>query len=183
MARASACTCTSRSARRAATTATSPRGPTGRTSSTTYVAACVRDVERRGLAAGRRACSSAAARRRSSPRAQLTAHPRRHPARRRRRGHGRVQPRLGRRRASCAPTRDAGVNRVSFGVQSMRPHVLVALGRTHDPDNVARAVELRHATRASSRLQPRPHLRHAGRVASPTGRRPSTPRSRSSPGT
>ncbi len=34
----------------------------------------------------------------------------------------------------------AGVNRVSFGVQSMRPHVLAALGRTHDPDNVARAV-------------------------------------------
>jgi oxygen-independent coproporphyrinogen-3 oxidase len=36
---------------------------------------------------------------------------------------------------------DAGVNRVSFGVQSMRAHVLVALGRTHDPDNVARAVD------------------------------------------
>lgn len=36
---------------------------------------------------------------------------------------------------------DAGVNRVSFGVQSMRPHVLAALGRTHDPDNVARAVD------------------------------------------
>ncbi len=36
--------------------------------------------------------------------------------------------------------RAAGVNRVSFGVQSMRAHVLLALGRTHDPDNVARAV-------------------------------------------
>jgi oxygen-independent coproporphyrinogen-3 oxidase len=36
--------------------------------------------------------------------------------------------------------RAAGVNRVSFGVQSLRTHVLVALGRTHDPDNVARAV-------------------------------------------
>jgi putative oxygen-independent coproporphyrinogen III oxidase len=36
--------------------------------------------------------------------------------------------------------RAAGVNRVSFGVQSMRAHVLAALGRTHDPDNVARAV-------------------------------------------
>ena len=35
----------------------------------------------------------------------------------------------------------AGVDRVSLGVQSMRPHVLLALGRTHDPDNVARAVE------------------------------------------
>jgi putative oxygen-independent coproporphyrinogen III oxidase len=36
---------------------------------------------------------------------------------------------------------DAGVNRVSFGVQSMRPHVLALLNRTHDPDNVARAVD------------------------------------------
>jgi oxygen-independent coproporphyrinogen-3 oxidase len=35
----------------------------------------------------------------------------------------------------------AGVNRLSFGVQSMRLHVLAALGRTHDPDNVARAVD------------------------------------------
>jgi oxygen-independent coproporphyrinogen-3 oxidase len=33
-----------------------------------------------------------------------------------------------------------GVNRVSFGVQSMVDHVLVALGRTHDPANVRRAV-------------------------------------------
>jgi oxygen-independent coproporphyrinogen-3 oxidase len=40
---------------------------------------------------------------------------------------------------------DAGVNRVSFGVQSMRGHVLVALGRTHDPDNVARAVDAARA--------------------------------------
>ena len=37
--------------------------------------------------------------------------------------------------------RDAGVNRISLGVQSMRPHVLASLGRTHDPDNVARAAE------------------------------------------
>jgi putative oxygen-independent coproporphyrinogen III oxidase len=34
----------------------------------------------------------------------------------------------------------AGVNRVSIGVQSMAPHVLHALNRTHDPDNVVRAV-------------------------------------------
>jgi oxygen-independent coproporphyrinogen-3 oxidase len=34
-----------------------------------------------------------------------------------------------------------GVNRVSFGVQSMRSHVLAALGRTHDPANVVRAVD------------------------------------------
>jgi putative oxygen-independent coproporphyrinogen III oxidase len=36
---------------------------------------------------------------------------------------------------------DAGVNRVSFGVQSMRPHVLAALGRTHDPENVTSAID------------------------------------------
>ncbi|MDX2381177.1 MAG: radical SAM family heme chaperone HemW [Acidimicrobiia bacterium] len=36
---------------------------------------------------------------------------------------------------------DAGVNRVSLGVQSMSPHVLSVLGRTHDPENVERAVE------------------------------------------
>ncbi|MHB8439021.1 MAG: radical SAM family heme chaperone HemW [Acidimicrobiales bacterium] len=37
--------------------------------------------------------------------------------------------------------RDAGVNRVSFGVQSMQPHVLAGLGRRHDPAAVARAME------------------------------------------
>jgi putative oxygen-independent coproporphyrinogen III oxidase len=36
----------------------------------------------------------------------------------------------------------AGVNRLSFGVQSMVPHVLAALGRTHDPANVTRAIAL-----------------------------------------
>ena len=39
----------------------------------------------------------------------------------------------------------AGVNRLSFGVQSMVPHVLAALGRTHDPANVERAVALARA--------------------------------------
>jgi putative oxygen-independent coproporphyrinogen III oxidase len=34
----------------------------------------------------------------------------------------------------------AGVTRVSVGMQSDRPHVLAALGRTHDRDNVRRAV-------------------------------------------
>lgn len=33
------------------------------------------------------------------------------------------------------------VNRVSLGVQSMVPEVLATLGRTHEPDNVARAVD------------------------------------------
>jgi putative oxygen-independent coproporphyrinogen III oxidase len=36
--------------------------------------------------------------------------------------------------------RAGGVTRMSFGVQSMSRHVLGALGRTHDPDNVRRAV-------------------------------------------
>jgi putative oxygen-independent coproporphyrinogen III oxidase len=35
----------------------------------------------------------------------------------------------------------AGVNRVSIGVQSMVPHVLASLGRTHDQANVRRAVD------------------------------------------
>ncbi|HEX2849569.1 MAG TPA: radical SAM family heme chaperone HemW [Acidimicrobiales bacterium] len=36
----------------------------------------------------------------------------------------------------------AGVNRLSFGVQSMVPHVLRSLGRTHDPGAATRAVAL-----------------------------------------
>jgi putative oxygen-independent coproporphyrinogen III oxidase len=42
--------------------------------------------------------------------------------------------------AKLAAYRAAGVTRVSFGVQSMRARVLAALGRTHDPANVERAV-------------------------------------------
>ncbi len=38
--------------------------------------------------------------------------------------------------------REHGVNRVSIGVQSMVPHVLVSLGRTHDRANVQRAVDI-----------------------------------------
>jgi oxygen-independent coproporphyrinogen-3 oxidase len=40
-----------------------------------------------------------------------------------------------------AAYRRAGVNRLSFGVQSMQAHVLAELGRTHDPANVERAVQ------------------------------------------
>lgn len=39
---------------------------------------------------------------------------------------------------------EGGVNRVSMGVQSMVPHVLRSLGRTHDPDNVRRAANHLH---------------------------------------
>jgi putative oxygen-independent coproporphyrinogen III oxidase len=42
--------------------------------------------------------------------------------------------------AKLAAYRAGGVNRLSFGVQSLRPHVLASLGRTHDPANVVRAV-------------------------------------------
>jgi oxygen-independent coproporphyrinogen-3 oxidase len=44
--------------------------------------------------------------------------------------------------AKLAAYRGGGVNRLSLGVQSMVPNVLAALGRTHDPDNVRRAVAL-----------------------------------------
>ena len=37
---------------------------------------------------------------------------------------------------------DAGFNRISFGMQSAVPHVLAALDRTHNPDNVERSVKL-----------------------------------------
>jgi oxygen-independent coproporphyrinogen-3 oxidase len=37
---------------------------------------------------------------------------------------------------------EAGVNRVSFGVQSMLPHVLFGLGRRHTPGSVDRALSL-----------------------------------------
>lgn len=37
--------------------------------------------------------------------------------------------------------RDAGVNRISLGVQSTVPHVLASLGREHDRDAVYRAVD------------------------------------------
>jgi oxygen-independent coproporphyrinogen-3 oxidase len=47
--------------------------------------------------------------------------------------------------AMLAAYRAGGVNRLSFGVQSLRPHVLAALGRTHDPENVARALTLARA--------------------------------------
>ncbi len=40
--------------------------------------------------------------------------------------------------------RSGGVNRVSIGVQSMSPHVLTSLGRTHDPANVERAIAAVH---------------------------------------
>lgn len=40
-----------------------------------------------------------------------------------------------------ATYREAGVTRMSFGVQSTVPHVLASLGRRHDPESVGRALE------------------------------------------
>lgn len=45
-----------------------------------------------------------------------------------------------------AAAREAGANRVSFGVQAFQPHLLQMLGRIHTPDDVYAAVE--HARRA-----------------------------------
>jgi oxygen-independent coproporphyrinogen-3 oxidase len=43
--------------------------------------------------------------------------------------------------ASLGALRDAGLTRVSFGMQSAVPHVLAALDRTHDPERVPKVVE------------------------------------------
>ncbi len=46
---------------------------------------------------------------------------------------------------SLAELAAGGFTRVSLGMQSAVPHVLATLERTHDPDNVARAVEAARA--------------------------------------
>jgi oxygen-independent coproporphyrinogen-3 oxidase len=77
-----------------------------------------------------------------------------------------VQPRHGDGRAP-GRYRGAGVNRLSLGVQSMVPHVLAALGRTHDPANVVRAVA--SLATPTSRRSTRPDLRRRRRDRSTTG--------------
>ena len=109
-----------------------------------YVDACVHRPRTRGShvtgSRRRRRSSSAGARPRCIPAADLArilgAVPRVDGCR----GHRRVQSRLGRRGAARGVLAAAGVDRVSLGVQSFRPHVLATLGRTHDPANVFRAV-------------------------------------------
>ena len=73
-----------------------------------YVDACVRDIERQRACPPPTSVFFGGGTPSLLDAAQLTAHPRRDPARRRRRGHGRVQPRLGRRRRSSTRTARPG---------------------------------------------------------------------------
>ena len=125
---------------------------------------------RRGRARDRRrACSSAAARPSLLDAVGAAPDPRRDPPRRGRRGDRRVQPRQ-RRRREAGRLRGRGREPAArSGSQSMRPHVLAALGRTHEPANVARAVDAARAVGIEP-LQPRPHLRRAQARRSTTGR-------------
>jgi coproporphyrinogen III oxidase-like Fe-S oxidoreductase len=64
----------------------------------------------------------------------------------------------------------AGFNRVSIGMQSAVPEVLVTLDRTHNPENVAKAVQA--ARKNGLQLLLTLFMARRGRV-SPTGRFPS----------
>ena len=103
-----------------------------------YVDACVADLERasrRGIPAR----DERVLRRRhavAAPRRPARAHPRRdRPHAPTPRSPSSAIPTASTRPSSRAYRR-GGVNRLSFGVQSMSAHVLAALGRTHDPANV-----------------------------------------------
>ncbi len=122
-----------------------------------------------GDAAGRRRCSSAVGRRRccrpatSSPWSTrcgdefgLVAG---------RRGDHRVQPGQRHARRPGGAARRAGINRVSFGMQSAVPHVLRRARPHPRPGAGARASSTGHATAGLRAGQPRPDLRHAGGVA------------------
>ena len=61
-----------------------------------------------------------------------------------------MQPRRRHRSTCCGAYRDGGVTRLSMGVQSMVPHVLAALGRTHDPASVAHRGRRRARASAST---------------------------------
>ncbi len=58
-----------------------------------------------------------------------------------------------------AAYREAGVNRLSLGIQSFNPQHLKALGRIHNGDEARRAIEI--AARALRQFQPRPDVRPA----------------------
>ena len=112
----------------------------------------------------RRACSSAAARRRcsrpASSRAILDAIDRVADAR----GHRRVQPRQVDARQARARTRTRGVNRVSVR-RAVDGPARARRARAHARSRrTSRARSSWRARRGFDRAQPRPDLRHAGRV-------------------
>ena len=81
--------------------------------------------------------------------------------------------------ALFASWRRAGVTRVSFGVQSMVPHVLAGLGRRHGTTQAADALSLAAAAGFASRERgphPRRRRRDATRMSSPPSRPCSRPR-------
>ena len=66
--------------------------------------------------------------------------------------------------AQLVALRAAGVNRISFGMQSAVPHVLATLDRTHTPGRVVEAVAEARAA-GFDNISRRPHLRNTGGVA------------------
>ena len=167
--------------RRAATTARSPRGPTGRTSSATTSTPCAPRSSGPSTPGCRRPTSVFVGG--GTPTLVPADGPGRgaagDPARRRRRGHRRVQP----RRRHRGDVRDVRRAPASTGCRSACsrwcPHVLAALGRTHDPANVERAVA---AVRAVGLPTFNLDIIYGavGGVARPTGARRSSARSTSS---
>ena len=91
-------------------------------------------------------------------------HPRGHPTAPGRRDDGRVQPREPSTPPSRGPTTLAASLVCSFGVQSMAPHALAALGSSPRPGTVEAAVGLAREA-GFDLVQRRPDLRGAGGVA------------------
>ena len=52
--------------------------------------------------------------------------------------------------AKLSELREAGFNRISFGMQSAQPHVLKVLDRTHNPENISRIVSAARSAGFSS---------------------------------
>ncbi|GAA3234887.1 hypothetical protein GCM10020256_52340 [Streptomyces thermocoprophilus] len=75
--------------------------------------------------------------------------------------------------AYLATLREGGFNRISFGMQSARQHVLRILDRTHTP-RPPRGLRRRSPRRRVRARQPRPDLRHPPERATTTGAPPST---------
>ena len=121
-----------------------------------------------------RRCSSAAARRRCSPPRPARRAARRDPRRvrpgRRRRGHGRGQPR-DRHRRGCSPCCAPRASRASrSGCRARAPHVLAALDRRHTPGRAVAAAARGARGRASTTSASTSSTARRARPT-PTGRR------------